>query len=77
MHDEALYADRVLRAGGDGYIMKQEDLKNSSARCATFFPGSLTSASVSLRAQVANPPSAAPGESQVPWTDSLIQNSSS
>ena len=24
MHDEALYADRVLRAGGDGYIMKQE-----------------------------------------------------
>lgn len=25
MHDEALYASRVLRAGGDGYIMKQED----------------------------------------------------
>ncbi len=25
MHDEALFADRVLRAGGDGYIMKQED----------------------------------------------------
>ena len=25
MHDEALYADRVLRGGGDGYIMKQED----------------------------------------------------
>jgi DNA-binding NarL/FixJ family response regulator len=25
MHDEALYADRVLRAGGDGFIMKQED----------------------------------------------------
>lgn len=25
MHDEALYADRVLRAGGDGYIMKHED----------------------------------------------------
>ncbi|MEI7940975.1 MAG: response regulator transcription factor [Verrucomicrobiota bacterium] len=25
MHDEALYADRVLRAGGDGYIMKGED----------------------------------------------------
>jgi DNA-binding NarL/FixJ family response regulator len=24
MYDEALYADRVLRAGGDGYIMKQE-----------------------------------------------------
>lgn len=25
MHDEALYANRVLKAGGDGYIMKQED----------------------------------------------------
>jgi DNA-binding NarL/FixJ family response regulator len=25
MHDEALYADRVLRAGGDGYVMKEED----------------------------------------------------
>lgn len=25
MHDEAVYADRVLRAGGDGYIMKQEN----------------------------------------------------
>jgi DNA-binding NarL/FixJ family response regulator len=25
MHDKALFADRVLRAGGDGYIMKQED----------------------------------------------------
>jgi DNA-binding NarL/FixJ family response regulator len=25
MHDQALYASRVLRAGGDGYIMKQED----------------------------------------------------
>ncbi len=24
MHDETLYADRVLRAGGRGYIMKQE-----------------------------------------------------
>ena len=25
MHDEALYASRVLEIGGDGYIMKQED----------------------------------------------------
>src|SRR5262245_37571329 len=24
MHDETLYAERVLRAGGRGYIMKQE-----------------------------------------------------
>jgi DNA-binding NarL/FixJ family response regulator len=25
MYDEAIYAQRVLRAGGDGYVMKQED----------------------------------------------------
>jgi DNA-binding NarL/FixJ family response regulator len=25
MHDEAVFANRVLRAGADGYIMKQED----------------------------------------------------
>jgi DNA-binding NarL/FixJ family response regulator len=24
MHDETLYAERVLRAGGNGYLMKQE-----------------------------------------------------
>ncbi len=27
MHDEALYAERVLRAGGRGYVMKQEGSK--------------------------------------------------
>src|SRR5258708_39453497 len=27
MHDAALYAERVLRAGGRGYIMKQEGSK--------------------------------------------------
>jgi len=25
MYDEAIYAQRVLRAGGDGYVMKEED----------------------------------------------------
>ena len=25
MHDESIYANLVLKAGGDGYIMKQED----------------------------------------------------
>lgn len=25
MHDQAIYADRVMRAGGNGYIMKHED----------------------------------------------------
>lgn len=28
MHDESLYAERVLRAGGRGYIMKQEATEN-------------------------------------------------
>jgi len=27
MHDESLYAERVLRAGGRGYVMKQEGVK--------------------------------------------------
>ena len=30
MHDETLYAERVLRAGGRGYIMKQEGPENRS-----------------------------------------------
>jgi DNA-binding NarL/FixJ family response regulator len=29
MHDEMIYAERVLRAGGRGYIMKQEGGKSS------------------------------------------------
>jgi DNA-binding NarL/FixJ family response regulator len=28
MHDESLYAERVLRSGGQGYIMKQEGDKS-------------------------------------------------
>jgi DNA-binding NarL/FixJ family response regulator len=36
MHDEALYAERVLRAGADGYIMKEEDAAGMSAQeCGT------------------------------------------
>jgi DNA-binding NarL/FixJ family response regulator len=31
MHDESLYAERVLRAGGRGYIMKQEGGKKLMA----------------------------------------------
>src|SRR5438132_12347709 len=28
MHDEALYAERALRAGAKGYVMKRENTKN-------------------------------------------------
>src|SRR6266700_2381490 len=31
MHDEALYAERALRAGARGYVMKRETTKNSLA----------------------------------------------
>jgi len=35
MHDETLYAERVLRAGGRGYVMKQEGGKKlMEARCS-------------------------------------------
>jgi DNA-binding NarL/FixJ family response regulator len=32
MHDEALYAERALRAGANGYIMKQEAAETVSNR---------------------------------------------
>ena len=43
MHDESLYAERVLRTGANGYIMKEEPvrrLSKPSSRCSTAVPGS-------------------------------------
>ena len=36
MHDESLYAERVLRAGAKGYITKQGPPRKSSRPCARF-----------------------------------------
>ena len=41
MHDEALYAERVLRAGGRGYIMKQEGGKKMMLAIRTVLSGQI------------------------------------
>ena len=44
MHDESLYAERVLRAGGRGYIMKQEGGKKLMEAIRQVLDGKFTSA---------------------------------
>lgn len=41
MHDESLYAERVLRAGGRGYIMKQEGGKKMMQAIRTVLSGQI------------------------------------
>ena len=41
MHDESLYAERVLRAGGRGYIMKQEGGKKMMQAIRTVLNGQI------------------------------------
>src|SRR5262245_10999847 len=41
MHDEMLYAERVLRAGGRGYIMKQEGPNNIMQAIRTVLAGQI------------------------------------
>jgi DNA-binding NarL/FixJ family response regulator len=41
MHDESLYAERVLRAGGRGYIMKQEGGKKMMEAIRTVLSGQI------------------------------------
>jgi DNA-binding NarL/FixJ family response regulator len=41
MHDESLYAERVLRAGGRGYIMKQEGGKKMMQAIRTVLRGQI------------------------------------
>lgn len=41
MHDESLYAERVLRAGGRGYIMKQEGGKKMILAIRTVLSGQI------------------------------------
>ena len=41
MHDESLYVERVLRAGGQGYIMKQEGGKKMMEAIAKILEGEI------------------------------------
>lgn len=53
MHDESLYAERVLRAGGKGYIMKQEGGKNLTAAIQQILSGKVY-VSESISAKILN-----------------------
>ena len=39
MHEESLYAERALRAGAMGYVMKQEPAKTVKAAIRNCLPG--------------------------------------
>ena len=48
MHDEALYAERALRAGARGYVMKRESTKASSRPFAECWKAAFMSVKGSL-----------------------------
>ena len=48
MHDEALYAERALRAGARGYVMKREIQRASSRPFAEYWKAAFMSAKGSL-----------------------------
>jgi DNA-binding NarL/FixJ family response regulator len=54
MHDEALYAERALRAGARGYVMKRESSKASSHRFAECWRVAFMSAKGALTAWLAD-----------------------
>ena len=47
MHDESLYAERALRAGARGYVMKREAAKKLFRPFAACWPDNFTSATKS------------------------------
>jgi DNA-binding NarL/FixJ family response regulator len=71
MHDEALYAGRVLRAGGDGYIMKQEDPEEIVNAIRDILAGHLyvSEEVFSVRPRTASKPSASSGTNKRPLQD--------
>ena len=67
MHDESLYAERVLRAGGRGYIMKQEGGKKLMQAIRTVLGGG-TYVSEKMAAKILDIFSGRPGEGASPVT---------
>jgi DNA-binding NarL/FixJ family response regulator len=67
MHDEALYADRVMRAGGDGYIMKQEDPEEVVVAIRDVLSGHIYLSEEVLAGMSASPGTSAPkaGETRI------------
>lgn len=65
MHDESLYAERVLRAGGRGYVMKQEGGKKLMEAIRQVLSGK-TYVSEKISARILDHFSGRPGESSSP-----------
>jgi DNA-binding NarL/FixJ family response regulator len=59
MYDEALYADRVLRAGGDGYIMKEESPDEIIHAIRDVLAGHIYVSEEVMEASMQEPPKAA------------------
>ncbi len=70
MHDEALYAERVLRAGGRGYIMKQQGPDKMIESIRKVLHGSI-SVSDRISAQILDNLSAARKKTDAPSTAKL------
>jgi DNA-binding NarL/FixJ family response regulator len=70
MHDESLYAVRALRAGAQGYVMKQEALENIIAAICEVFEGR-PYLSRAMSASLISKFTLAPGDEQTKLTDRL------
>ena len=76
MYDEAIYAQRVLRAGGDGYIMKQEDPAEIVNAIRDVLAGRIYVSEEVMASGAAKPPEAGstdPAESISKLTDSELE----
>ena len=75
MHDEALYAERALRAGARGYVMKQEKLDRLLLAIGRVLSGAIyVSDQVAARAVQRLAVGGAPGTAEVPGTlDSYVE----
>lgn len=73
MHDKALYADRVLRAGGNGYIMKDEDPEELAQAMRDVLNGRLYISEEVLGTRVTGNPSKTPTRPLDALTDEELE----
>lgn len=66
MHDEAFYANRALRAGADGYIMKQEDPEEIVQAVRDVLEGRIYVSEQVTASNASAPPAASSRESSGP-----------
>jgi DNA-binding NarL/FixJ family response regulator len=76
MQEEALYAPRVLRAGGRGYVMKQEGPERLAAAIRTVFSGQIAVSSrmsAKLIESMVGPVSGTSGDIEAKLTDRELE----